>query len=123
MTLQTPAPTQYFSYLASINALLNRPASGLEIAEAAFRVNTDLRSYFSRAPIDRTPLLQLPAGIRSSIRSSAENYETWLQPADPAQALYLATCVAIMRGDADRLRPVQKPVIRTPRAHMATATL
>jgi len=122
MTLQTVTPTQSFSYLASINAQLSKPASGLEVAEAAFRVNTDLRTYFSRAPIDRTPLLQLPVGIRSSIRSSAENYETSPLSAEPVQALYLATCVAIARGDADRLRPVQKPAIRKPIAHLASAT-
>lgn len=120
MYLPTVTPSWSFGYLASINAMLTRPATGPEIAEAAFRVNTDLQSYYSRVPIDRTPLLQMPVGTRLSMRSLGETIDNPQATCSPKQALYYATCMAIYRGEAERLRPPAKPVIRRPQALAVT---
>ena len=97
--------TTTYNQLAAVNAMLSTPATAMEAADAYYRVNTDIGAYFTRPPVNRTPLMRLDYGTRRSIENMTATMENAPTPMAPTQALAVATAVAIMRRDAERLIP------------------
>jgi len=103
-----PEPTIPSPYVAGVSALLASPTTAFEIAEAGLRVNTCQESYYRAPAIDNTPLVRMSYNARASLRSQIESMRQATDAPAQEAALRLATQVAILRGDADRLQPARR---------------